>query len=90
MNTSPQSKMNVIAEKLNIRIDKGKRPFQTVDRLLKFRNDVAHGKSLTPNSDKEKSISDFDPHGPLESKWEQYCTLDNAKRARDDAWAIIE
>lgn len=91
---APQKKMNIIAEKLGIRMDKGKRPFQTIGDLLKFRNDVAHGKSTTLSSDKVIHALELEDtkymHEPLEEEWERYCTLDNAKRAREDVEDILK
>jgi len=91
---SPQTKMNLIAEKFKIVTDYNKRPFQTAKKLLKFRNDVAHGKSallkveneiITSSDDIEKQMDK-----PLEAEWEKYCTLKNAKQAREDIEKIIK
>ncbi len=42
---SPKDKLNVIAEKIELEVDYGKRPWQTIKDLFRFRNDIAHGKS---------------------------------------------
>lgn len=90
---SPQKKLNVIAEKLVVEKDDGKRPFQTVEKLFRFRNDVAHGKSVTLKSEDEilatDSVLKTYMHEMLEAEWEKYCNLDNAKRAREDVESII-
>jgi hypothetical protein len=91
---SPAGKMNIIAEKLNIKSDNGKRPFQTVKKLLDFRNDVAHGKTITLSEEKFFQITDrnLDNYMQItfEPDWSQYCTLDNAEQARCDVKIIIE
>ena len=44
---SPYAKINVIAEKLKVNKKNSKRPFQTIRILFIFRNDLAHGKTIT-------------------------------------------
>jgi hypothetical protein len=90
---SPLKKLNVIAEKLGVEKDDGKRPFQTASELFQFRNDVAHGKSVSLQSDDQIRVmaDKFDEYmrKPLETRWEAYCTLENAERAREDIESII-
>jgi DNA primase large subunit len=91
---SPSKKLNVIAEKLGVAKDDSKRPFQTVSSLFKFRNDVAHGKSVQLKSEDQIRIIDhnFDDYmyEPLETRWQNYCSLKNAERAREDVEKIIK
>ena len=91
---SPSRKLNVIAEKLEVGKDDGKRPFQTVSKLFRFRNDIAHGKSVSVKHEKQSVVVDdtFDDymHERPERPWEKYCTLQNAKRARVDVESIIQ
>lgn len=91
---SPRKKLNVIAEKLGVAKDDGKRPFQTVKKLFDFRNDVAHGKTISLKTDDEirimdSKLDDYMPE-PLEAEWEKYCTQDNAKLAREDVESIMK
>lgn len=89
---SPQQKMNLITEKSKIVINYSKRPFQTAKQLLKFRNDVAHGKSVILKSENILFTSDLDflnKKLPLEDEWQKYCSLDNAERAREDIENIM-
>lgn len=96
---SPSRKLNVIAEKLGIEKDDSKRPFQTVYKLFKFRNDIAHGKSVTLEPEKQTVVVNDTFHdytvddymrGRPETQWEKYCTLENAQRAQIDAKSIIQ
>ena len=91
---SPSRKLNIIVEKLGVEKDDGKRPFQTVSKLFKFRNDVAHGKTVYLKSGEQIQVMDdkFDEymHKPIEAAWEKYCTLRNAERAREDVESIIQ
>ena len=91
---SPRKKLNVIAEKLGIEKDDGKRPFQTLKELFDFRNDVAHGKTILLRTEEEIRIVDSTlddyMHEPLEAEWVKYCSLDNTKRAREDIEKIMK
>jgi len=63
---SPSRKLNVIAEKLEVEKDDGKRPFQTVSKLFKFRNDIAPGKSVPVKHEKQSVVQEnIRPYG----KW---------------------
>ena len=89
---SSSGKLNLIAEKLEIRKDDGKRPFQTVIELFKFRNEVAHGKTVYLKSEDQIAVVDgkLDQHmqESLQTPWQQYCNLKNAERAREDVEEI--
>jgi hypothetical protein len=90
---SPQRKLNVIAEKMGIERNEGERPYQTIKELFKFRNEVAHGKSVFLKSDDHivGTNTEIDKYmsEPLEPKWKRYCSLKNAKRAREDVKNVI-
>ena len=90
---SPSSKLNLIVEKLGIEKGEGKRPYQTLPELFEFRNKLAHGKSIKLKSDNEVRIVDPSTdeymNERLETEWEKYCTLENAKRALKDMESII-
>ena len=90
---SPLSKLNLIAEKLGVKKDEGEHPYQTVSEVFKFRNTLAHGKSIFLKSNNKIRFVDetFDRymHESLKTEWENYCTQDNANRALVDTEAII-
>jgi len=91
---SPKKKLNVIAERINVEIDYGKRPWQIMKKLFDFRNDIAHGKSIKVKSEKILPLekhSDDDFNELFErTRWEKYCTEKNAVRAREDVEAIVK
>lgn len=90
---SPSSKLNLIAEKLGVEKDEGKRPYRTFSELFKFRNSVAHGKSVLLKSDNQillvDDTSDSFMREFLKTRWEKYCTSESAKRALEDIETII-
>jgi hypothetical protein len=89
---SPESKLDLICELLKIDIPKDKRPRQTVTDLIKFRNNIAHGKTVTIEKstirDVDEYFEEFLGKRPL-AVWEEYCTEENALRAREDIKEIL-
>lgn len=88
----PCEKLNTVLEKLQINTDYGKRPWQVMRVLFRFRNDIAHGKSevVRTNSKvpiRKHSENDF---GFVKTKWEKYCTMANAQKAREDVENIVK
>lgn len=82
-------KYKVLCKELGLGTDYSKRPYQTLKAIFKFRNAIAHGKSEILEETKEVS-SNVEPFEiTLEAHWEEYCTLENAKRAKKDIEQII-
>lgn len=92
----PWSKFELICEKLQVNFSEGQgvRPLQTVSRLLKFRNTIAHGRSgelkakpATRTTENYQSAL----NESLLSDWEQLVRTDEfAVRARQDVTAVLE
>lgn len=90
---SPKEKLNVIAERINVEVNYGRRPWQIMINLFGFRNDIAHGKSVTIKSEEIIPLinhNEDDIHNFLRTNWEKFCTEKNAVRAREDVNNIIE
>lgn len=89
---SPEEKLLVVCEKLNLEFDSGVRPLNTIRQLFKFRNDVAHGKTVTVREDDIVDINEYlDKYlgqRPL-ATWEKYCTEQNAELTREDVEKVI-
>ncbi len=88
----PKEKLNIIAERLEIKIDYGKRPWQVMKNLFGFRNDIAHGKSQIIKIAKtipHRKFSDVRLGERVQTEWEKYCTQTHARKAREDVEAII-
>ncbi len=72
---SPEGKLDVICEKLGV--DLPNPPRQTVCKLIKFRNNVAHGKTVYIEKesvpDVDQYLEEFLCKRPL-AIWEKYCT----------------
>ena len=94
---SPKEKLNVIAERLNVDVNYGKKPWQIMKELFQFRNDIAHGKNIKVKPENEiiplEKYLDDNSHELFElepTRWEKYCTEKNAVRAREDIKAIVK
>jgi len=89
---SPLSKLNIIAEKLEIDINFGRRPWQVMKNLFRFRNEIAHGKSeiikvskvMSERKHQKEEFNGFEP-----TSWEKFCTENNALKARKDVEEIV-
>lgn len=83
-------KYSALCKELGINTDFSRRPYQTLRALFKFRNSIAHGKSKILKETKAVSSQD-DPHNHApKTEWEEYCELNNAKRAKEDISEIIK
>jgi hypothetical protein len=90
---SPEGKLELICEVLKIDMPKDKRPRQTVTELIRFRNHIAHGKSViiekSTDHDVDQYLDEFLGKRPV-AVWEEYCTERNALRAFDDVKEILK
>ena len=88
---SPKDKLIIIAEKIQMDINFGVRPWQVMKDLFGFRNDIAHGKSVSVIEKVTVNAKKFDEsqiHEWAKTKWEKYCTEKNAIEARKDVGKI--
>lgn len=90
---NPRKKLSLIAERLGVVVKYGERPWQVIKHLFDFRNDIAHGKSVTLEEERIVPFYDFTDeqmHQRIQTKWEKYCTKQNSKKAREDVEKIVE
>lgn len=93
----PRSKFELFCEVLGVKFSDGpdKRPLQTVSKLLEFRNRIAHGHSVTIQT--EPQLRDVNAkldrdlgERPLVD-WERLIQTEHfAKRAREDVEAVLK
>jgi hypothetical protein len=88
----PKEKLDVIAEKIDLPIDYGKRPWGIVKELVGFRNSIAHGRSDMLAVTNPVSISEYTNYMRelMETNWEKLCTRRHAERAHKDVEAIVK
>src|SRR5690606_33680185 len=75
---SPRAKLEVLMEKVGLDLPRGKNPIQMVDKLIRFRNALAHGKThtLKPKPEFHSTSADIDKilwNRPM-TDWEKLCT----------------
>lgn len=92
---SPKEKLNIISEKIGLKVNYGIRPWQLMTELFQFRNDIAHGKTQKLEITKIESLAAYNStvntfNGyRAETRWEKYCTKENALRAREEVETIV-
>jgi hypothetical protein len=87
--SSPRQKLLLLREALHWSFDAGKRPFQTFRLMLRVRDALAHGKTVTVVQDVivTKPPPDLEPWP--EPEWKQLCSDNSTRRMVDDAEAIV-
>ena len=91
---SPLSKLDLLCEVLNVDLPGGdKRPRQTLTKLFKFRNTLAHGRTETFTAKPvRKRPEDVDDHfgKRVLNEWQQLIVDDKfAKGAREDVEVVV-
>ena len=90
---NPREKLEVITDQLSLNVDFGGRPWQVMKDLFNFRNDIAHGKPENLATETVEQVDDDfdDKMGRADqTRWEKFCTRENAERAREDVAKILE
>jgi hypothetical protein len=89
---SPLEKLEIVCEKLGMSLPPGKPPRQSLVRLFKFRNDLAHGKNeiLSTNDlrDNNDNVDAFLGERP-KAGWEKMITWASVTRVRGDVEKVI-
>lgn len=83
-----KAKLRVLAKIIDFKIDFGKRPFQTFDEMVKYRNIIVHAGTETLYGDEQEYGPREYPVDP-ETWWEQETTLMKAERFRADARELM-
>lgn len=87
-----RNKLATIASQLNVDIDFGVRPFQTLTDLFKARDQLAHGK---PDTVKQSGVLETGTREEMRRrkplmKWELNCTIEFAERAYADTEEVAD
>jgi len=87
----PTEKLNLLAEHLGVPVDYGREPWQIMKDLFWFRNGIAHGKSMTVKlHNQEMPLTEYQTMSMAPTRWDAFCTQDNAVRAREDVEKIVQ
>jgi hypothetical protein len=85
-------KASLIADRIDLTLDRGKPPLQTICELFHFRNNVAHLKPPLKPLVEEYETDNLDLstfYRPIESKVEKFCTEANAKLCIEDVQKMM-
>lgn len=85
----PGEKLLLLKEILHLSVDQSTRPFQTLHDMVRLRDSLAHGKTVTVTSD----LIVEDPHDEStrypEPNWKKLCSLASVVRMVEDAAAMV-
>ena len=92
--SSPDEKLEVLAEKIGYLLNLGVRPFQTFSTIFRFRNAIAHAKTEHVQAEIKMALAEFlapdeIPSEPL-TEWEKLLTPETAQRFLDDSLEMIK
>lgn len=82
-------KYAVLNSVLELLADQSRRPDQTIQKLFKFRNAIAHGKSVMLEETREVGSGFQPPPMHPRAHWEEFCTTKNAIQVMNDVDEII-
>ena len=85
----PREKLLLLSEILQLSVDMTRRPFQTLSDMLRLRNALAHGKTLTERSD----LVVGDPYDETarypQPNWKKLCSIGSVERMVEDAEKMV-
>jgi hypothetical protein len=86
-----KNKLEILTKHLDVKVDRGNRPFQTLTELFQARDGIAHGKHefLQVESIKDGLPNELEADQP-KTRWETICTLEFAEQACEDTERIAE
>jgi hypothetical protein len=88
---SPIAKLRLVATSCGVKPNFGKEPWQTVERLIFFRNRIAHAKREHLKKEESCSVSDYGKkvYPKLEPDWVKMVNLDFASKSCNAVEQII-
>jgi hypothetical protein len=86
----PEAKTRLLADKIKLRLEEDKQPFQTIKALITFRNNVAHLKPDELKEEYQTETIDFKAFEPIKSDVEKFCNEANARRGIEDVERMMQ
>ena len=88
----PKEKLDIMAEKIGLSVEYGKRPWGIMKELFGFRNEIAHGKSIKIAEEQIVPLGKEDDcvRELAKTRWERFCTRQNAEGARKDVEEMVK
>lgn len=85
----PEAKLQLIAEKIGLKVDFGKEPFQAFRTLMRFRNAMAHSGTENLSDENAKDYLELGGNSWPAVEWEKLCTSKITEKISNDVIAII-
>lgn len=85
----PRGKLLLLQQQLRFSADQGKRPFQPFYNMLRLRDALAHGKTVTVATDVVVDNPEDESARYPEPKWKKLCTVASVSRMVADAELIV-
>ncbi len=85
----PREKLLLLRGVLNLSVDFTRRPFQTLNNMLRLRDALAHGKTLTTTNDVLVADPDDEKARYPQPDWKKLCMLGSVERIVEDAEKIV-
>ena len=87
---SPKQKLELLTEKIAFSSDFSKPPFETFDKIFKFRKQIAHGKTERVRVEEVQDVELGDKPKLPHTSWEIETNLENATAFVEDTKSIIQ
>jgi hypothetical protein len=89
---TPKGKVNLITEKLGVKVDYGSMPWQIIPEIIGVRNKIAHGKNELLRDERMLTVDTYDEKMGeiLRSHWQSYVTQQSAERACEKVQEICK
>jgi hypothetical protein len=83
---TPKGKVDLITEKLGIKVDYGSMPWQIIPEIIGVRNKIAHGKNELLKDERILTVDTYDEKMGeiLRAHWQSYATQPKAEKAREE------
>jgi hypothetical protein len=85
----PREKLVLLRRVLHFSADHSKRPFQTLYKMFRLRDALAHGRTATVATDLGVENPEDESANYPEPDWKKLCTLESASRMVKDAELIV-
>jgi hypothetical protein len=85
----PREKLLLLRNLLHLSVHMARRPFQTLRDMLRLRDALAHGKTLTVSSDRVVGDPDDETARYPQPDWKKLCSLGSVERMVKDAEKMV-
>jgi hypothetical protein len=85
----PKEKLEIISHEIGLKINYGKRPFQTFDAIFKFRNLLVHGKTEHTKKVNEQMLEEGEEPTTPQGNWQNDINIETADKFLEDSKEML-